>query len=173
MLFRTSLLRVSAAIVCGVLFVGCKPVCSASGHVEMIMAGQRDIIRCPPQTYRDTPAQIEAVQRCLRDAVAARRPFVAPIRVGVPGRGEGEQFLIGRMQDRELDIFELAEINPGSSGARVTGFRCDGFSGISCVPFAEGTNCSTTCSAIVNEAPSPPFPAPPNSPAGVWCGPSW
>ncbi len=66
MRFQSSLLALSAATLCSVLLIGCKPVCSASGHVDMIMAGQRDVVRCPPQTYRDAPEQIEAVQRGLR-----------------------------------------------------------------------------------------------------------
>ena len=173
MRFQSSLLALSAATLCSVLLIGCKPVCSASGHVDMIMAGQRDVVRCPPQTYRDAPEQIEAVQRCLRDAVAARRPFIAPFRVGVPGRGDGEAFLVGRAQDREIEVFQLVEINPGLNGARVFGFRCDGFNGIRCEPFGDGVSCNVNCATVVQEAPSPPFAAAPNNPGGRWCGPAF
>jgi len=173
-LVRTRVLNgLRAATLSSLLLIGCKPVCSASGHVDMIMAGQRDVVRCPDQTFRDTPAQIEAVQRCLREAVAARRPFVAPIRVGVPGRGEGLQFLVGRVQSGELEIFDLAEVNPGQAGARVVGLRCDGFSGLGCASFGDGTTCRANCAAYVSEAPSPPFPAAPNNPGEVWCGPAF
>lgn len=164
---------IAATALSAALLVGCKPVCSASGHVDLIMAGQHDVVRCPDQRYQDTPEQIEVVQRCIRDAISARRPFVAPIRVGVPGRGDGAAFLVGRLQSREFEVFQFGEINPGTDGARVFGFRCDGFSRLSCEAYGAGVSCSANCATTVEEAPSPPYQAAPNNPGARWCGPAF
>ncbi|MBL8680995.1 MAG: hypothetical protein JNK05_17570 [Myxococcales bacterium] len=159
---------------CAVLLAaGCSPVCSAPVHVDLILAGQRDVVRCPDQSFRDTPERIEAAHRCLRDAVAARRPFVGRINVGGPSRGEGPLHAVGRVRDREIEVFVLADVNAGNPGARVVGWRCDGFSGLSCVPSTAGTLCSSACTALVPEAPSPPFASAPNNPGELWCGPAF
>lgn len=173
MSYRSPLLALCSALFCGVLTVGCKPVCSAPSHVEMIMAGQRDMIQCPEQHLASSPEQIEAVQRCIRDAVAASRPFVTRIDVNGPSRGDGPRHVVGRVRGGELEVFVLFDVNAGQNGARVIGHRCDGFNRLNCSPIGPGVTCQVECNAFISEAPSPPFPAAPNNPGEVWCGPAW
>jgi len=137
------------------------------------MAGQRDIIRCPENQATSSPEQIQATERCIREAVTAGRPFVTRVGVNVVTRGTGPQHVVGRVLNGEIEIFVFLDVNAGQAGARVVGARCEGFTGLNCSQNPLGVDCSLGCRTALPEAPSPPYPAPPNAPLGVWCGPAF
>ncbi len=153
---------------------GCQPACTAPSQLALIIDGQRDVVRCPVQLFTQTLEEVEPFRQCVHSAVAAQRPFVAPIRVGRPDRDSAitSRFLVGRVNRGEFEIFLFHDVNSNLPESRVIGTRCEGFSQVRCFSDLNGVSCDPVCSARVNDPPSPPYAAGPVV-NGLWCGPAF